>query len=50
MLLRMAEFEYDISMFDKLAAMVYGADVLEIHRGIIGLRKLLAKDYDPPIQ
>lgn len=50
MLFRMIDFEYDISMFEKLVAMVYGVDVLEMHRGMIGLRKLLASDYEPPIQ
>ena len=50
MLFRMIDFEYDTSMFEKLVAMLNGVDVLEMHRGIIGLRKLLARDYDPPIQ
>ena len=46
----MIDYEYDNSMFQKLVALVYGADILEIHRGIIGLRKLLAGDHEPPVQ
>ena len=46
----MIDFEYDNSMFDKLVGLAFGADVLEMHRGIIGLRKLLANDYEPPVQ
>lgn len=37
-------------MFDKLVSLVFGVDVLEMHRGIIGLRKLLASDNEPPVQ
>lgn len=46
----MINYDYDISMFEHLAGLVFGADVLGIHRGIIGLRKLLAGDSNPPVQ
>lgn len=46
----MVNFNYDVSMFKSLVGLLYGADVLEIHRGIIGLRKLLNNDGDALFQ
>lgn len=46
----MINFDYDDSMFQQLVPLLYGADVLAIHRGIIGIRKILASEADPPVQ
>lgn len=37
-------------MFDELAKLVDSPDVLEQHRGLIGIRKILARNVDPPIK
>ena len=47
---RFMNTEYDDSMFDQLAACISSADLMEQHRGIIGMRKLLARNVDPPIK
>lgn len=37
-------------MFDEIAGFINSPDVLTQHRGIIGMRKLLARNFDPPIK
>lgn len=37
-------------MFDEIAGYINSPDVLTQHRGIIGMRKLLARHVDPPIK
>lgn len=40
----------DESMFDKLSEYALSSDIMLIHEGVIGMRKLLAKNVDPPIK
>lgn len=37
-------------MLDQLINCVNSPDVLLEHRGIIGLRKIIARNYNPPIK
>ena len=46
----MINFDYDESMFAQLASLINSNDIMDLHRGIIGLRKLLASEINPPIQ
>lgn len=37
-------------MFDELAEDINNSDVMRQHRGVVGMRKLLARNVDPPIR
>lgn len=37
-------------MFDQLASYIVSSDIIYQHRGLIGIRKILARHVDPPIK
>jgi hypothetical protein len=46
----MIKAEYNSSMFDDLANLVESNDELKVHRGVIGIRKILTQEINPPIK
>jgi importin subunit alpha-1 len=46
----MINTEYTAEMIPQLLQCVFNPDILKKHQGVIGIRKLISTEVDPPIQ